>query len=127
MLELPSVALSPPTGRPHHLSCTPSDCAAGAAVGDNVTFTVVYFANPDPRENQWDWSFVSINSSMSESEQPGSVTFTVHGGYVLLTVNDITPSLFGNYTVTSWNGIGEATSTLLMLISEGKFNTVFEI
>ncbi len=63
---------------------------------------------------------------MAESEKPDSVTFTAHGGYVLLTVNDITSSLFGNYTVTSWNGIGEATSTLLMLIPEGKFNMEFE-
>ena len=59
-------------------------------------------------------------SRMSKSETPDSVTLTVHGGYVLLTMTDITPSLFGNYTVTSENGIGEATSTLLMLIPEGK-------
>ncbi len=105
-------------GRPYHLSCTPPDCTAGAAVGDTVTFTVVYFANPDPREDQWDWSFVSINSSMVESENPDDVTFIVREGYVTLTVNDITPSLFGNYTIISLNEHGQD-ETMLPLVPEG--------
>ncbi len=54
---------------PYHLSCTPSDCAAGAAVG-HVTFTVVYFVNPDPREDQWNLEFlVSINSTMTSQRR----------------------------------------------------------
>ncbi len=64
---------------------------------------------------------------MAETEKPNRVTLTVENGYVLLTVSDITPGMFGNYTVTSENRVGDATSTALMLTPERKLGIVFEI
>ena len=108
------------SGRPYHTACVPSGCKAGAAIGNNVTFTVVFFANPDPTEGQWQWSFTSINQSVAVGSNPDGVTLIVSKGYVLLVVDKVTIDLFGSYTVFSRNDHGQD-QTVLQLLPEGKY------
>ncbi len=112
------------SGRPYHTACKPSDCTAGVDIGDNVNFTVVFFANPDPNpdpgEGGWEWSFQPYNLSSSVGSNPEGVTFTIKEGYVVLNVDEVTMDLFGNYTVTSHNVYG-SDQTVLQLIPEGRY------
>ncbi len=107
-------------GQPYHTACSPPRCAAGAGIGDNVTFTVSFFANPDPREDQWQWSFTSHNQNATVNSNPDSITFSIREGYIILIVNEVTVDLFGNYIVTSVNEYGDD-QTVLQLLPEGKF------
>ena len=111
------------SGRPYHTACIPSDGTAVVGIGD-VTFTVVFFANPDPNPDPdgggWIWSFKPYNLSSTSDSNPEGVTFTIKEGYVVLNVEDVTMDLFGNYTVTSQNDYG-SDQTVLQLIPEGRY------
>ncbi len=84
---------------------------------------MTFFANPDPEINQWDWSFVSLNQSTGDGFKPDGVDLTVGEGYVLLTVQDVTPVMFGSYKVTSVNEYGQDETTL-DLVPEGNIYTM---